>query len=302
MPFLDIYKAQVDLLLRCLPVIARAEALALKGGTAINLFHLDMPRLSVDIDLTYLPVEDRAVSIANIRELLRVMAGEIQTTIPLSQTRLSRPTAPKLFVQTSGANIKIEPNINMRGSLFEPIPSELCAEAQSSFEIYVSVQRLDTPDLYAGKICAALDRQHPRDFFDVMQLQDSGEIPDRVRQAFVAYLAGHRRPIAELLAPNCRPIENLFNSHFVGMTSDPVSLEEIETARTRLFEWARTTLTEDERRFLLSVKQGTPVWEYLPFDNLERWPSIQWKLRNIRRMDPAKRTAAEARLREVLEL
>ena len=203
MPFLDIYKAQVDLLLRCLPVIARAEALALKGGTAINLFHLDMPRLSVDIDLTYLPVEDRAVSIANIRELLWAMAGEI---------------------------------------------------------------------------------------------------PDRVRQAFVAYLAGHRRPIAELLAPNCRPIENLFNSHFVGMTSDPVSLEEIETARTRLFEWARTTLTEDERRFLLSVKQGTPVWEYLPFDNLERWPSIQWKLRNIRRMDPAKRTAAEARLREVLEL
>ena len=203
MPFLDIYKAQVDLLLRCLPVVARAEALALKGGTAINLFHLDMPRLSVDIDLTYLPVEDRAVSIANIRELLRVMAGEI---------------------------------------------------------------------------------------------------PDRVRQAFVAYLAGHRRPIAELLAPNCRPIENLFNSHFVGMTSDPVSLEEIETARTRLFEWARTTLTEAERRFLLSVKQGTPVWDYLPFDNLERWPSIQWKLRNIRRMDPAKRTAAEARLREVLEL
>ena len=138
MPFLDIYKAQVDLLLRCLPVVARAEALALKGGTAINLFHLDMPRLSVDIDLTYLPVEDRAVSIAKIGELLRAMAGEIQTTIPLSQTRLSRATAPKLFVQTPGANIKIEPNINMRGSLFEPVPSELCAEAQTSFEIYVS--------------------------------------------------------------------------------------------------------------------------------------------------------------------
>ena len=86
------------------------------------------------------------------------------------------------------------------------------------------------------------------------------------------------------------------------MTSDPVSLEEIETARTSLFEWARTALTEAERWFLLSVKQGTPAWEHLPFDNLESWPSIQWKLHNIRRMNPAKRAAAEARLREVLEL
>jgi len=50
------YMRQVALLVRTLPYIARHEAFALKGGTAINLFYRDMPRLSVDIDLTYLPL------------------------------------------------------------------------------------------------------------------------------------------------------------------------------------------------------------------------------------------------------
>ena len=57
------YRSRVDLLLRLLPTIAEESTLALKGGTAINLFVRDMPRLSIDIDLTYLPLEDRDVSL-----------------------------------------------------------------------------------------------------------------------------------------------------------------------------------------------------------------------------------------------
>ena len=53
------YKAQVDLLLRILPFVAKEENFALKGGTAINLFVRDMPRLSVDLDLNYLPFDNR---------------------------------------------------------------------------------------------------------------------------------------------------------------------------------------------------------------------------------------------------
>ena len=302
MPVLDIYKSQVDLLLRCLPAVARVEEFALKGGTAINLFHLNMPRLSVDIDLTYLPDRHRDVAIADIRELLQTIAEEIRVTIPRAQTNLSGGDTPKLFVQAPDANVKIEPSVNLRRSLFPPVRSDLCNEAQETFETFVSVLRLDIADLYAGKLCAALDRQHPRDLFDVMHLQVSGEISDQVRQAFIAYLAGHNRPIAELLAPNRKPIENLFANHFLGMTRDPVELEELETARSRLFEWAATALTEVERKFLLSIKQGNPAWENLPFSKLDTWPPIKWKLRNIRRMDPDKHKEAEVRLRKVLEI
>ena len=63
---LDRYVAQVRLLLSVLPDIAREPVFALKGGTAINLFYRDMPRLSVDIDLTYLPVADRQSSLEDM--------------------------------------------------------------------------------------------------------------------------------------------------------------------------------------------------------------------------------------------
>lgn len=63
---LDRYAEQVRLLLGVLPDIAAEEAFALKGGTAINLFYRDMPRLSIDIDLAYLPVTDRAVALNDI--------------------------------------------------------------------------------------------------------------------------------------------------------------------------------------------------------------------------------------------
>jgi len=65
------YREQVALLLRVLPIIGREEAFALKGGTAINLFVRDLPRLSVDIDLTFLPLVDRVAALSAIREALQ---------------------------------------------------------------------------------------------------------------------------------------------------------------------------------------------------------------------------------------
>ncbi|MDI7865297.1 nucleotidyl transferase AbiEii/AbiGii toxin family protein [Rhizobiaceae bacterium n13] len=66
----DQYMRQVNLLVRTLPLIARHEAFALKGGTAINLFYRNMPRLSIDIDLTYLPIEDRETTVKSIDTIL----------------------------------------------------------------------------------------------------------------------------------------------------------------------------------------------------------------------------------------
>ena len=296
----DAYRAQVDLLIRCLPAIAQVPEFALKGGTAINLFHHNMPRLSVDIDLTFLPISDRDSAIEEIRSRLLTIAEEIRRTIPRVQIQLTETVTPKLLVGTTEARVKVEPSVIMRGSLFPPVESDLCPAAQEAYELFVRVQRLDNADLYGGKLCAALDRQHPRDLFDIMHLQAAGEIPDETRQAFVAYLACHHRPIAELLAPNPKPIEDLFANHFSGMTDRQVELDELQVARTQLFEWAATALTENERRFLLSIKQGEPDWEQLPFEALDKWPAIQWKLYNIRQMSARSHKTALTRLRDVL--
>lgn len=295
------YRAQVELLIRCLPAVASAPDFALKGGTAINLFLRDMPRLSVDIDLTYLPISDRDTALTDIRSQLAAITKELKRTVSGVNVQLVEGDAPKLFVDKSGARIKVEPSVVIRGSLVPPVSSELCPAGQAAYEMFVEVQRLDSADLYAGKICAALDRQHPRDLFDVMHLQAAGPIPDSIRQAFVAYLAGHRRPIAELLHPNRKPIEDLFVNHFAGMTKEPVELAELEAARTQLFEWAATSLSENERRFLLSIKQGEPDWSLLPFEGLDKWPAIQWKLHNIRLMSARSHKQALDRLRAILD-
>ncbi len=240
MPSRDAYKAQVDLLIRCLPAVAQAREFTLKGGTAINLFHHDMPRLSVDIDLTFLPVTDRDTALGEIRMRLGTIAEEIRRTIPRVNVQLAGGDTPKLLVATLGARVKVEPSTVIRGSLFPPVESDLCQAAQDEYALFVRVQRLATEDLYGSKLCAALDRQHPRDLFDIRQLHDAGEIPDGIRQAFVVYLAGHRRPMAEVLAPNRKPIDDLYIRHFADMTHQPIELQELEVARTRLFRWAAT--------------------------------------------------------------
>ena len=81
------YFDQVRLLLSVLPDIAREDAFALMGGTAINLFYRDMPRLSVDIDLTYLPVHDRERSLKDIDETLDRITVAITDRYPRVQAR-----------------------------------------------------------------------------------------------------------------------------------------------------------------------------------------------------------------------
>src|SRR4030042_1516212 len=111
------YRAQADLLLQALPSIAKENIFALKGGTAINLFLRDMPRLSVDIDLTYIPIEDRTTSLKNISEGLTRIKAELKKTIQ----GISIADDPgngeevKIFIQKNNAQVKIEVNTVTRG-------------------------------------------------------------------------------------------------------------------------------------------------------------------------------------------
>jgi hypothetical protein len=177
---------------------------------------------------------------------------------------------------------------------------DLCAAAQKHFGSFVSVSTLSMADLYGGKICAALDRQHPRDLFDVkLLIEDTGIMPE-IRRSFVVYLAGHNRPMNELLSPNLQDIRSLYDDQFMGMTRDEVPLPVLQQLQENLPGMLVQSIDDDEKQFLLSMKYGEPQWDRLGIENLEQFPALQWKLINIRKMKPAKRTADFSRLQEIL--
>ena len=294
------YNDQVALLLRCLPALRHTPKFALKGGTALNLFIENMPRLSVDIDLAYLPVVPHEAALKDIEIQLNTIAAHLSKTIPGVELQFTTQQSPKLLVRFDQALVKIEVNPVIRGSVIPVVVKSLCTHAQTQYETYVEVQCLNDAELYAGKICAALDRQHPRDLFDLMLLEPFESISNELRQVFVVYLAAHSKPIAEMLAPRTKEIQQLFDQQFVSMTPEPVELAALHTIRERLFKWVSSALTTNERAFLLSIKRGEPDWQLLPYNHLEKWPAIQWKLRNIRNMAPAKHREAIARLEKVL--
>jgi predicted nucleotidyltransferase component of viral defense system len=296
------YDAQVRLVLRCLPEISLHPCFALKGGTAINLFLRNLPRISVDIDLTYLPLKPRPESLQEIHDSLISIKDGIEQHVTGSQVLESRSQdyAVKLIVSTEDAVVKIEPNLILRGSVYKVQERDLCLAAQEYFEAFVNIRTLSTADLYGGKLCASLDRQHPRDLFDVKLLLDDTGITPEIRRSFVVYLAGHNRPMSELLAPKLHDIAELYNTQFLGMTRKEVSLEDLQQVQRNLANIIVSDLDDDEKEFLISVKRGKPEWERIGIEHLSRLPYIQWKLINIRKMGAAKQKVAFEKLVWVL--
>lgn len=299
------YLDQARLLLRYLPALSSVDCFALKGGTAINLFVRDLPRLSVDIDLAFLPLSPRESALIEIRDALAKMAVHAQRLVPgLRAINAGGADSPKQIAATGEARIKIEPNPVLRGTVFPPETRRLVPAAEAMFELSVSAPVVSHADLYAGKLCAALDRQHPRDWFDVRLLLDNEGLDDALRQAFVVYLAGHHRPMAELLKPRIKPLRETFERAFAGMAREPISLQALESTQAELPNLLRSSLNQNERRFLLSILLGEPDWALLPISHLAELPALKWKLVNVENLkrSPAKHRAAVAALRAVLEI
>lgn len=301
------YFKQAHLMLRAIPHVAAETCFALKGGTAINLFVRDMPRLSVDIDLAYLPVEEpREAALRKISAALGRIATSIRTAIPDARVQEGRVQKPervrRLIVATRRARIKIEPNEVIRGSVFPAKERELTRRAEDLFELSVTAQTLSIADLYGGKLCAALDRQHPRDLFDVALLLRNEGITDQVRKAFVVYLASHDRPMHELLDPTPKDVRRIYDNEFAGMPIEELAYEDLLAARERAVETLKKDLTEDEKRFLVSVKSGQPNWRVLGIKGIEKLPAIRWKLANIRKIGEKKRAELLEKLKRTLGL
>jgi predicted nucleotidyltransferase component of viral defense system len=141
------YFKQAELMLRTIPHVAAETCFALKGGTAINLFVRDMPRLSVDIDLAYLPLDEpRETALKKMSDALGRIAASIKKTISGARVQEGRAQKPdrvtRLIVATRQARIKIEPNEVIRGSVFPAEERELTRHAEDLFELSVTAQTL----------------------------------------------------------------------------------------------------------------------------------------------------------------
>lgn len=300
----DQYINQVRLLLDCLPALKDQDVFALKGGTAINFFIHDLPRLSVDIDLTYIKTESREQALSGIAAGLRALGRTILNRSKkhrIQELNTHDGKLHKLIVANEITKIKIEPNFIMRGMLLPIRKMDVVKTVEEKFEYQVrQIPVLAEEELFAGKICAALSRQHPRDFFDIQVLLEQQGLTAAILQAFVIYLVCSPRPIHELLQPNVIILKNVYENEFVNMTESPTSLESLLHTREMLIKYVNQDLSDSEKDFIVSVKKGEPDYSLMPFDHLDKLPALQWKLMNIRKMDKEKHTEMLNRLMSIL--
>ena len=303
MPVDERYRRQVDLLVRTLPHVAQEKCFALKGGTAINLFVRNLPRLSVDIDLTYLPVAGRARSLENIEVALRRIGERIEGAFPFARVQAGvlreEGTVNKLFVRERGTQIKVEVTPVLRGCVFEPEEKTVSDAVEEQFG-FAAIQVVSFPDLFAGKLVATLDRQHPRDLFDVHDLLSNEGIDDGLRAAFIVYLISHHRPIERLLAPARRDMREEFERGLAGMMEVPVALEVLVRTREELVAEIVGRMPDAHREFLRSLARGEPEWSLLEVRNVSSLPAVEWRMRKLARFDEVERSAMAQRVEAAL--
>lgn len=271
------YRDQVALLIQIIPEVEKVPVFAMHGGTAINLFIRNMPRLSVDIDLTYINTEARETAMINIRKGLATIQKNIEQNIPGVKVNF---LAEQLKIQISkgGAVVKIEVNQGIRGLMDNPNDLVLCERAQEDFDAFCSIQGVSLGQLYGGKICAALDRQHPRDLFDVHYMLENEGITNTIKKGFLFTLLSSARSMHDVLFPNKLDQQATFENQFKGMTQEPFSYKNFEETRNRLLTSLHDSLTKEDREFIVNFKNATPNWDYLDF---KKFPAVQWKLENL---------------------
>jgi predicted nucleotidyltransferase component of viral defense system len=297
------YADTVRLLLQVTPDVFANEIFAMKGGTAINLFVRDMPRLSVDIDVVYTPRQTpRDEALSQIATELDAVAER------LSKLGVRTRTVPsgnldetKLVVENATSQVKVEVNVVFRGTVLPTQRRALTARTAEMFSAELDVPVLAPAELYGSKIVAAMDRQHPRDLFDVWQMFEAGEFSDEVVECFVTYLAGHNRPMHEVLFGNEKSFAAEYRNNFVGMTTETVELATLEAARTRLRTELPQRLTPDQREFLMGLSRADPDWTLLNCPHASELPALKWKLANLEAFTKRQPTRAQEQTRTLQE-
>jgi hypothetical protein len=276
----------VRLLLESAPAIFETPHFAMKGGTAINLFIEDMPRLSVDVDVVYTnhqATRDEALkSISKGLEAVRKRLAKAGLEADVSATKDGDEI--KLFIRRGRNQVRVEVNHVFRGTVMPVETRQLGNEARKLFTTELSVPVLAPSELYGSKLVAAMDRQHPRDLFDVRGLFERGGLTAEVVECFVCYLAGHNRPVHEVLFSRDVDMSSAFENEFAGMARNPITLAELQQVRHKLKKELPAALTPNQRQFLLGLVADEPDWQLMKCLHLSHLPAIRWKLQNLAKL------------------
>jgi len=302
MPINEIYRAQVRLLLRLLPIVADEKCFALKGGTAINLFVRDLPRLSVDIDLMYLPMHGRPEALAGIDAAMKRIKARILADLSGSRVAqtVKEGAVVRLVVSANATQVKIEISPVLRGVVNEPGIMPVARAVEDAYG-FAETSVVSFEDLYAGKLVAALDRQHPRDLFDVRDLLANEGLSDDLRAAFIVYLLSHNRPMFEVLSGRCKDLAEEYQSGFEGMTENPVTIDELVQTQQTLITQLIGKMPERHKKFLIGFERGKPDWKLLNVPHAKDLPAVLWRQRNLDKLDTARRDELVASLKDVLD-
>jgi hypothetical protein len=198
--------------------------------------------------------------------------------------------------------VKVEVNPVFRGTVLPVETRRLAAEARKVFTTELTAPILVVPELYGGKLVAAMDRQHPRDLFDVRGLFERGGFSAEIVECFVCYLAGHNRPVHELLFSRDQDMSSAFENEFAGLTKHPVTLATLQQVRRKLKRELPAALTARQRQFLLGLVANEPDWRLMKCPHLSQLPALRWKLQNLAKLqksNPGKfaQQAEELRMR-----
>ncbi len=277
------YVQTVNLLLDIAPTVFQTPRFAIKGGTALNLFVQDLPRLSVDIDVVFIDHQtERETALEEIAQELQRIEGATAEMGYESRTRkVHGGDEVKLDIFSAEAEVKVEVNYVFRGTVLPVQTRSLSKNTQAQFSKNIQIRVLSPSELYGSKLVAAMDRQHPRDLFDVLKMYESHGLTQEILDCFVVYLAGHNRPVHEVLFSNPQPMEETFKNEFVGMTSEPINLDDLLNTQKRLMTELPQALTPNHKNFLLSLVQAATDWSLMPFNHLQNMPAIKWKLKNL---------------------
>jgi Nucleotidyl transferase AbiEii toxin, Type IV TA system len=274
------YKNQVQLLLQVLPYVASETVFALHGGTAINLFHKNMPRLSVDIDLTFTETIPRIEAINQINKSLTNIKNKFNI-INKNCVITHQSKELKLIITKENITIKIEVNNINRGLIAPIITKELCNNAQQEFDTYCEINIVSDAQLFGGKICASLDRQHPRDIFDLQEIANNIELFTTYKKGIMYALLSSKRPIHELLKPNLIDQSKVFEEQFVGMAKIDFTYQLFEIYRLQIIDSVNKCFNNQDKQFIIDFHNFKANLNLYSFENL---PSLVWKLKNLQKL------------------
>jgi len=169
---------------------------------------------------------------------------------------------------------------------------------------YTENKILSKTETYGGKICAALDRQHPRDLFDIYQLIDNNELNDDIIKGFVVLLMCANRPLYEIIAPNILDRENIFYTEFQGMTDIKFTYNQHEETLKYLIDFVQKKLKENYKNILLDFVSLNLNLKILGIPNIEKFPAIKWKMQNLQKLketNPEKFNKEYQELKKILD-